>query len=69
MTPSFRGSGFKNLHEFLLFIIGAAGLGYYLISVQQSGGHLNLGVLAFFGTVMGLPVAIGSDKSRNKGGE
>lgn len=63
---SLRGSGFKNLRDLLCFIIGASGLAYYLISVQQSGGHLNLSILAFFGTVMGLPVAFGADERRKK---
>lgn len=63
---SLKGSGFKNLRDLLFFIIGASGLVYYLVSVQQQNGHLELGVLAFFAGVMGAPIAFNADEKKRK---
>jgi hypothetical protein len=57
------GSGFKNLRDLLLFVIGAMGLAYYLVT---SGDHLRLEVLAFFAGIMGAPIAFGADEKRKK---
>lgn len=53
-------SGFKTTRDLLLFIIGAAGLGYALIT---SKGMVNLELLVFFGGLMGAPYILNKDEA------
>lgn len=64
--PSLRGFGFKNLRELVTWMIGAGGLGFYLIHTIQTNGSIRLDVLGALATIMGIPLISKSDERKRK---
>jgi hypothetical protein len=64
--PKFFGSksGFKNLRDFIMFVVGLGGVFWEVYTSQKTHGKIDIGTLMFFGALLGTPYVIGRDEKK-----